>query len=114
MTELLSFFKKSVNSEIYNHGAIRQQLFANGHKFRTGSDCEVIAHLVSQSTIHLTVRCLLLASNLSKNLTELMIITIQYKEHGEEFIDTLDGVFTFVLLDTHDGTFLAAPSWPHA
>jgi hypothetical protein len=36
-----------------------------------------------------------------------MIITIQYKEHGE-FIDMLDGVFTFVLLDTHDSTFLAA------
>ncbi|GJN07211.1 hypothetical protein PR202_ga25023 [Eleusine coracana subsp. coracana] len=66
----------TVNGEIYNHQAIREQLAATNHKFRTGSDCEVIAHL--------------------------------YEEHGEEFVDMLDGVFAFVLLDTRSGTFLAA------
>ncbi|GJN28518.1 hypothetical protein PR202_gb16656 [Eleusine coracana subsp. coracana] len=66
----------TVNGEIYNHQAIREQLAKANHKFRTGSDCEVIAHL--------------------------------YEEHGEEFVDMLDGVFAFVLLDTRSGTFLAA------
>jgi|AraCvinosormetaG_1042628.scaffolds.fasta_scaffold09341_6 hypothetical protein len=34
-----------VNGEIYNHEELRKRL--KNHKFRTGSDCEVIAHLVS-------------------------------------------------------------------
>lgn len=33
-----------VNGEIYNHEELRKRL--PNHKFRTGSDCEVIAHLV--------------------------------------------------------------------
>lgn len=50
----------TVNGEIYNHEAIRNQLSATNHKFRTGSDCEVIAHLVShrianQSSQHVYV-----------------------------------------------------------
>ncbi|KAL6597531.1 hypothetical protein ACP70R_046971 [Stipagrostis hirtigluma subsp. patula] len=65
----------AVNGEIYNHEELRTTQLA-AHKFRTGSDCEVIAHL--------------------------------YEEHGEEFVDMLDGVFSFVLLDTRDRTFLAA------
>ncbi|XP_062202536.1 asparagine synthetase [glutamine-hydrolyzing]-like [Phragmites australis] len=65
----------TVNGEIYNHQQLRKQLSA-AHKFRTGSDCEVIAHL--------------------------------YEEHGEGFVDMLDGVFSFVLLDTRDRTFIAA------
>ncbi|KAL6642056.1 hypothetical protein ACP70R_020237 [Stipagrostis hirtigluma subsp. patula] len=65
----------AVNGEIYNHEELRTNQLAN-HKFRTGSDCEVIAHL--------------------------------YEEHGEDFVDMLDGVFSFVLLDTRDRTFLAA------
>lgn len=32
----------------------------------------------------------------------------QYEEHGEEFVDMLDGMFSFVLLDTRDNTFIAA------
>ena len=36
-----------VNGEIYTHKALREQL--KSHKFNTGSDCEVIAHLVSTS-----------------------------------------------------------------
>ncbi|PNX65279.1 asparagine synthetase, partial [Trifolium pratense] len=63
-----------VNGEIYNHKKLRQGL--SSHKFRTGSDCEVIAHL--------------------------------YEEHGEEFVDMLDGMFSFVLLDTKDKSFIAA------
>ncbi|PRQ48714.1 putative asparagine synthase (glutamine-hydrolyzing) [Rosa chinensis] len=64
----------TVNGEIYNHKQLRETL--KGHRFRTGSDCEVIAHL--------------------------------YEEHGEEFVDMLDGMFSFVLLDTRDDTFMAA------
>ncbi|GLT81728.1 hypothetical protein SLE2022_001630 [Rubroshorea leprosula] len=64
----------TVNGEIYNHEELRQRL--TNHKFRTGSDCDVIAHL--------------------------------YEEYGENFIDMLDGVFSFVLLDTRDNSFIAA------
>ncbi|CAA6658823.1 unnamed protein product [Spirodela intermedia] len=46
------------------------------HKFSTGSDCEVIAHL--------------------------------YEEYGEDFVDMLDGMFSFVLLDTRDKSFIVA------
>ncbi|CAN6201373.1 unnamed protein product [Urochloa humidicola] len=66
----------AVNGEIYNHEHLRTQLSASGHSFRTGSDCEVIAHL--------------------------------YEEHGEAFVDMLDGVFSFVLLDTRKSSFMAA------
>ncbi|KAG7034197.1 Asparagine synthetase [glutamine-hydrolyzing] 3 [Cucurbita argyrosperma subsp. argyrosperma] len=64
----------TVNGEIYNHKELREKL--KGHQFRTGSDCEVIAHL--------------------------------YEEYGEEFVDMLDGMFSFVLLDTRTKTFIAA------
>ncbi|XP_072961473.1 asparagine synthetase [glutamine-hydrolyzing]-like [Typha angustifolia] len=36
------------------------------------------------------------------------VIAHLYEEHGEEFIDMLDGVFSFVLLDTRDNSFIAA------
>jgi len=32
------------NGEIYNHRALRARLEARGHRFATGSDCEVIVH----------------------------------------------------------------------
>eukprot|EP00262_Sarcandra_glabra_P014257 TRINITY_DN412_c0_g1_i2.p1 TRINITY_DN412_c0_g1~~TRINITY_DN412_c0_g1_i2.p1 ORF type:complete len:589 (-),score=106.86 TRINITY_DN412_c0_g1_i2:228-1994(-) len=64
----------TVNGEIYNHEELRRKL--KSHQFRTGSDCEVIAHL--------------------------------YEEYGEDFVDMLDGMFSFVLLDTRDKSFIAA------
>ncbi|KAH7656776.1 Asparagine synthase (glutamine-hydrolyzing) protein [Dioscorea alata] len=64
----------TVNGEIYNHEELRKALV--GHRFRTGSDCDVIAHL--------------------------------YEEHGENFVDMLDGMFSFVLLDTRDNSFIVA------
>ncbi|XP_071715433.1 asparagine synthetase [glutamine-hydrolyzing]-like [Rutidosis leptorrhynchoides] len=64
----------TVNGEIYNHEALRASL--TGHTFKTGSDCDVIAHL--------------------------------YEEHGENFVDMLDGMFSFVLLDTRNNTYIAA------
>ncbi|KAF2583167.1 hypothetical protein F2Q68_00003901 [Brassica cretica] len=36
------------------------------------------------------------------------VIAHLYEEHGEEFIDMLDGMFAFVLLDTRDKSFIAA------
>lgn len=65
----------TVNGEIYNHEELRARLSPK-HTFRTGSDCDVIAHL--------------------------------YEEHGDGFVSMLDGIFSFVLLDTVDGSFLAA------
>lgn len=64
----------TVNGEIYNHKELKEKL--KSHKFRTGSDCEVIAHL--------------------------------YEEYGEEFVNMLDGMFSFVLLDKRDNSFIAA------
>jgi len=64
----------TVNGEIYNHEELRKKL--GSHKFRTRSDCEVIAHL--------------------------------YEAYGEDFVNMLDGMFSFVLLDTRDNSFIAA------
>ncbi|PPS06408.1 hypothetical protein GOBAR_AA14195 [Gossypium barbadense] len=61
----------TVNGEIYNHEELRKNLV--NHKFRTGSDCDVIAHL-----------------------------------YGEDFVDMLDGIFSFVLLDTRDNSYIVA------
>jgi len=36
------------------------------------------------------------------------VIAHLYEEYGEEFVDMLDGMFAFVLLDTRDKTFIAA------
>ncbi|TQE14121.1 hypothetical protein C1H46_000040 [Malus baccata] len=36
------------------------------------------------------------------------VIAHLYEEHGEEFVDMLDGMFSFVLLDTRDQSFIAA------
>ena len=43
-------FLKQVNGEIYNHEELRRSL--PNHKFKTGSDCDVIAHLVSCSVVN--------------------------------------------------------------
>ncbi|KVI11888.1 hypothetical protein Ccrd_009690 [Cynara cardunculus var. scolymus] len=35
-------------------------------------------------------------------------IVVTYEEYGENFVDMLDGMFSFVLLDTHDNSFISA------
>jgi len=37
-----------VNGEIYNHLEIREALLKKGHKFMTGSDCEIFVHLYAE------------------------------------------------------------------
>ncbi|KAM7259370.1 hypothetical protein ACFE04_015111 [Oxalis oulophora] len=64
----------TVNGAIYNHEELKKLL--PDHKFRTGSDCEVIPHL--------------------------------YEQYGDGLVNMLDGMFSFVLLDTSDNTFFAA------
>jgi asparagine synthase (glutamine-hydrolysing) len=39
----------TANGEIYNHRPIRARLEARGHRFATGSDCEVIVHAYEES-----------------------------------------------------------------
>jgi len=55
------------NGEIYNFRELRTELQAQGHRFLTGSDCEVIIHL--------------------------------YAQHGDAFIERLNGMFNFALWD---------------
>jgi len=36
------------NGEIYNYRELRQELSAQGHRFKTASDCETVLHLYEQ------------------------------------------------------------------
>ena len=35
-------------------------------------------------------------------------VVFQYEEYGDKFLDMLDGMFSFVLLDCRDNSFLVA------
>ncbi|KAF1892517.1 hypothetical protein Lal_00010983 [Lupinus albus] len=49
-----------------------------------------------------------LSSHQFRTGSDCEVITHLYEEHGEDFIDMLDGMFSFVLLDTRDKSFIAA------
>eukprot|EP00850_Spirogloea_muscicola_P015747 SM000123S25859 [mRNA] locus=s123:338049:342948:+ [translate_table: standard] len=110
----------AVNGEIYNHEDLKSQL-ARTHSYHTQSDCEVIAHLVSHClwllpkslnlrhsfSVALKLLCsVLLAADAA--LLMLAADASQYEEVGEDMVPMLDGMFSFVLLDTRDNSFIAA------
>nr|TKW20879.1 hypothetical protein SEVIR_4G118904v2 [Setaria viridis] len=43
-----------------------------------------------------------------QTVSDCEVIAHLYEEYGEEFVDMLDGMFAFVLLDTRDKSFIAA------
>lgn len=45
---------------------------------------------------------------LDLHFSEFSIYRCQYEDYGEDFVDMLDGMFSFVLLDTRDNSFIAA------
>ncbi|MBL8523225.1 MAG: asparagine synthase (glutamine-hydrolyzing) [Betaproteobacteria bacterium] len=64
------------NGEIFNYIELRHELLAQGHRFRTGSDTEVIVHL--------------------------------YEQHGERFVDFLNGQFAIALWDSRQQRLILA------
>uniref|UniRef100_A0A0E0PW53 Asparagine synthetase [glutamine-hydrolyzing] n=3 Tax=Oryza TaxID=4527 RepID=A0A0E0PW53_ORYRU len=49
-----------------------------------------------------------LKSHKFQTASDCEVIAHLYEEYGEEFVDMLDGMFAFVLLDTRDKSFIAA------
>ncbi|MPZ98641.1 MAG: asparagine synthase (glutamine-hydrolyzing) [Dehalococcoidia bacterium] len=67
------------NGEIYNHEALREQLLEAGHRFRSHSDSEVLAHLVEA-----------------------------HPEAPERVLEDLDGMFAFAAWDAERQRLLLA------
>ena len=68
----------SVNGEIYNYQGIKDVVLQDRYDFTTDSDCEVILHLYREFGV------------------------------GNNFLNMLDGVFSFVLYDSRENKFLIA------
>uniref|UniRef100_A0A0D9XVW0 Glutamine amidotransferase type-2 domain-containing protein n=1 Tax=Leersia perrieri TaxID=77586 RepID=A0A0D9XVW0_9ORYZ len=57
---------------------------------------------------HQELRRRLSSSHTFRTGSDCEVIVHLYEEHGEEFVDMLDGVFSFVLFDSRDRSFMAA------
>ena len=114
-----------VNGEIYNFEALRASLVAQGHRFRSRSDSEVIVHLYEDSGIRGCCTALqgMFAFALWDSRTrELFLVRdrlgikpLVIAEHrgGVSFASTIDGLLadSSVPRDVRDGAFAAVMRW---
>ncbi len=88
---------EAVNGEIYNHKHLRAGLTAKKHVFSTNSDCEVILHGYQEQGVGQRA-----SSDLSRGGV------VSRHDPFMDFINRLNGIFAFVLVDETDGSWMVA------
>ena len=86
----------AVNGEIYNHQEIRRR-FAGQYDFQTGSDCEVILALYKEWC----------GRSLSRGEGNRKALD-RAGTDASTFLESLNGIFAFVLYDEENGNYLIA------